>query len=152
MDRERERVGLVPGVRETDRTVEVAVRVHLDDPEAGVLLVIGAEAAIERASVPYLRLRLERVGPRLVEAEGVRIHVGVAVDERFESTVLHTSFAQEDLAFTDIYLGLDDDLADRTDALGQLDEHLIAVRSHARPIADHDASPDISPQADPGTS
>src|SRR5215204_4315637 len=36
----------------------VAVRVHLDDPEARVLLVLGAQAAVERAAVLDLRLRL----------------------------------------------------------------------------------------------
>jgi hypothetical protein len=42
LHREREAVGLVARVGEADRAVQVAVGVDLDDPEAGVLLVVRA--------------------------------------------------------------------------------------------------------------
>ena len=52
LERERVAVGLVAGARlgEADRAVEVAAGVDLDDPEAGVLGVLGADAAVARAA------------------------------------------------------------------------------------------------------
>lgn len=46
--REGEPVRLMAGVGEADRAVEVAGGVDLDQPDAGVLLVVGAEPAVER--------------------------------------------------------------------------------------------------------
>lgn len=46
--REGEPVRLMAGVGEADRAVEVARGVDLDQPDAGVLLVVGAEPAVER--------------------------------------------------------------------------------------------------------
>ena len=68
LKREREAVRLVAGVGEADRAVEVAAAVHLDDREAGVLLVLGADTAVERTAVLDLALILERQRPGLVVA------------------------------------------------------------------------------------
>ncbi|MFN8557897.1 MAG: hypothetical protein U0531_11330 [Dehalococcoidia bacterium] len=45
----------VLGVGEADRTVEVADAVDLNQAEAGVLLVIGAKAAVMRTTVRHRR-------------------------------------------------------------------------------------------------
>nr|WP_233163229.1 hypothetical protein [Glycomyces salinus] len=60
-------VGLVAGVGEADRAVEVAPGVDLDDAQACVLLVLGAQPAVRRAAVFDLGLELERDGAGLVE-------------------------------------------------------------------------------------
>src|SRR5215469_13321557 len=46
LQRDRIPVGLVTGIGETDRAVQVAVRVHLDNAQAGMLLVLRAQPAI----------------------------------------------------------------------------------------------------------
>src|SRR5207244_3768372 len=88
------------GVREAERAVEVAGGVHLDEREAGVLLVVRAEAAVERAAVADLGRELQRDGARLVEPLDPRVEVGVAEDERLEPTVLRAALAHDDLAVT----------------------------------------------------
>jgi len=57
-----------PGVGEAEGTVHVAGAVDLDDSEAGVLLVLGAEPAVVGAAPVYLGVEGERDGARLVEA------------------------------------------------------------------------------------
>ncbi|HEY3051408.1 MAG TPA: hypothetical protein VGJ40_06740 [Gaiellaceae bacterium] len=115
------------GVGEADRTIEVAVRVHLDQAQAGVLLVLGAEAAVERAAVLDLGLELERQRPRLVEAQLTHVQLGVRVDERLEAAVLRAALAQQHAIVADVELGVDDHLAHRADRLRVLEEDLVAV-------------------------
>ena len=133
LEAQRVAVGLVAGVGEADRAVEVAVGVDLDDPEAGVLLVLRAEAAVERAAVDDLGLELERDGARPVEAHRVEVHPGVAVDERLELAVLAAALAQVHPVVADVHLRVDHRLAHRADAPGELDEDLVAVDLDHRP-------------------
>lgn len=88
VQRQREPVGLVTGVGEAHRAVEVAGGVDLDDPQAGVLLVVRAQPAVQRAAVAHLGLGLQRQGARLVEPLHVDVHLGVAVEQRFEGAVV----------------------------------------------------------------
>src|SRR4029450_6483846 len=140
LERERVAVRLGAGVREADRAVKVAARVHLDDPEAGVLLVLGAEAAVERAAVDYLGLELERDRPRLVEALLREIELRVRVDERLEEAVLAAAFAQDYQVVAHVHLGVDHRLADRTDRLRVLEEDLVAIDLRS-PALNHGATP-----------
>jgi hypothetical protein len=114
----------VAGVGEADGAVEVAARVDLDDPETGVLLVLGAEAAVERAAVLHLGLELEGQRPGLVEAKLGRVQLGVRVDERLERPVLGAALAHDYAVVADVHLSVDHPLAERADRLGQLEEDL----------------------------
>ena len=67
LEGEREAVWLVAGVGEADRAVEVAATIDREDPQAGVLLVVGAEPAVERAALDRFGLGLEGDGAGLVE-------------------------------------------------------------------------------------
>ncbi len=115
LERDGVAVGLVAGVSEADRAVQVAVGVDLDDPQARVLLVLGAQPAVRRAAVLDLGLELQRDRARLVEPRRIDIHLRVAVDERLELAMFSAAFPQEYLVVVDVDLGVDDDLADRAD-------------------------------------
>ena len=69
-ERQRVAVGLMPGARlgEADRAVEVAAGVDLDDPEARVLGVLGADAAVARAALAGRGLAQQRRRARPVVA------------------------------------------------------------------------------------
>jgi hypothetical protein len=130
--RQRETVRVVAGVGEAHRAVEVAGRVDLDQPDARMLLVVRAQPAVERTAVVDLGLGPQRQGPRLVEPQRRRVHLGVAIDQRLEAPMVAAALAQVDLVLPDVDLRVDDDLAHRADRLGVLDEHLVAVPLHLR--------------------
>ena len=127
LEGDRVAVGLVAGVGEADRAVQVAVGVDLDDPEAGVLLVLRAQPAVRRAAVLDLGLEGQRDRAGLVEPRRGQVRLRVAVDQRLELAVLPAALAQVDLVLADVDLGVDHHLAHRADALGVLDEHLVPV-------------------------
>ncbi len=120
-------VGVVAGVGEADRAVEVAGGVHLDDREAGVLLVLGAQAAVERTAVLHLGLELERQRARLVEPLLRHVELRVRVDERLEEALLGAALAHDHAVVAHVHLGVDHRLADRADRLGVLEEDLVPV-------------------------
>jgi len=122
----------VTRVGKAHRAIEVAAGVDLDDPEAGVLLVVGAQAAVERAAVTDLGLGLERDRARLVEALRRHVHLGVAVQQRLEGSVVPTPLAQEHLVVAGVDLGVDHRLAHGADALRALEEHLVTVDTLTR--------------------
>ena len=124
---ERESVRLMTGVGEADRAIKVAVGVHLDESDAGVLLVVWAQAAVERATLYHFRLGLERQRARLVEPQRIEVHLGIAVEQGLELAVLPAAFAHEHRVVPNVHLGVDHPLADRADALRQLDEDLVAI-------------------------
>ncbi len=66
---------------EAERAVHVAVAVDFDDAEAGVLLMVGAEAAVEGAAVLDFGAEGERDGAGLVVLAEAHVHLCVAVDE-----------------------------------------------------------------------
>jgi hypothetical protein len=125
-------VGLVAGVGEADRAVQVAAGVHLDDAQAGVLLVFRAQPTIRRTTVAHLGLEGQRDGAGLVEPRRVQVHLRVAVHQCLEHAVVAAAFTQVHLPLPDVDLPVDDDLAHRADRLGVLDEHLITVPLHRR--------------------
>ncbi len=124
---EREPVGLVAGVGEADRAVKVAAAVDFDDPQTGVLFVLRAQPAVERAAVDHLGLGFQRDGAGLVEPQRVHVHLRVGIQQRLERPVRRAAFAQEHLVVANVDLRVDDDLAHRADALGVLQEHLVPV-------------------------
>ncbi len=69
-----------PGVGVAEGAIHVAGAVHLDDAHAGVLLVIGAQAAIVRAAVYDFRRVFQRDCARLVEPGLPGVGLGVPVD------------------------------------------------------------------------
>src|SRR5215207_9077568 len=106
------------GVGEADRAVEVAGGVDLDDPQAGVLGVLGADATVTRAAVKGLRLTLAGVFAGLVEALDLQIALGVAVDDRLEFSVVGAPTAEDHAGVANEELGIEHGAAARTDRLG----------------------------------
>ncbi len=124
---QRVAVRLMARVGKADRAIEVAAGVHLDHPEARVLLVLRAKAAVERAAVLHLGLEGERDRPRLVEPLLGEVELGVGVDERLEHAVLAAALPHEHAVVADVHFGVDHHLADGADRLRQLEEDLVAV-------------------------
>ena len=127
LEAQRVAVLLVPraGLGEADRTVQVAGGVDLDDPETGVLLVLGTDAAIPRTAVDDLGLQPQRTVARLVVALDLDVALRVAVHERLERAVLRAALAQEDPALAGHHLRLHVPAADRANRAGQLEEDRI---------------------------
>src|SRR5262249_31221203 len=116
-------VGVVAGIGETDRAVQVAVTIDLDQPQAGVLFVIWAQPAVAGTAVSDLGLKLEWDGTGLVEPRRIHVHLSVAVHQGLELAVLAAALAQIHLVVADVYFGIYHYLAHGADALGVLDEH-----------------------------
>lgn len=133
-ERERVAVGLMPGagLGEADRAVEVAAGVDLDDPEAGVLGVLGADAAVARTALVGRGLAQQRRRAGPVVALRVAPAVAVAVGERLDRAVLG-ALAPEDHAPVAVdQLRVEASAAvraDRASRCGQGD-----ARGHARSI------------------
>ncbi len=115
------------GVGEADRAVQVAAGVDLDDAQAGVLLVLGAQPTVRGTTVLHLGLGPQRPGTGLVEPLHGHVHLRVAVDPGLELPVLRAPLAQEHLVVAGVDLGVDGLLAHRTDGSGELEEHLVAI-------------------------
>jgi hypothetical protein len=117
-----ERVAVLLGagarVGEADRAVEVARRVDLDDPEAGVLRVLGADPAVVRASARGRRLALERLVAGPLEALDLDVALCVPVHDGLERAVVGAAPAQDHLAFADDQLRGKHPSAARADGLG----------------------------------
>ena len=134
--RERERVAvrLMPGARlgEADRAVEVAAGVDLDDPEAGVLGVLGADAAVARAAPLGHGLAQQRSRARPVVALRFAPAIAVAVRERLDQAVLGAFTTQDHPPVSLDQLRVEADAAmraDRPSRCGQGD-----ARCHAQSI------------------
>src|SRR5919109_2670151 len=98
----------------------------------------GASSATKRRSlasrIPFVG---EREGAGLVEALLAQVELGVGVDERLEAPVLWAALAQEHAVVADVHLRVDDRLADRTDRLRVLEEHLVPVDLFVSPGQHH---------------
>ena len=97
------RVPLGRGVGEAHRAGEVAGLVDLDDGQAGMLLVVGAEAAIPRAAALGAGVRLQRPVARLQVFEGAP-----PVDRVVRHQGLHHAVLGTALGIIDAALLLDD--------------------------------------------
>src|SRR5262249_48758089 len=125
------------GVGEADRAVEVAVAIHLDQREAGMLLVLRAEATVARTAVDDRGAEAERGRPRLVEAQRVEVHPRVRADQRLEPAVARAALAHDDLAVLEPDLRVDGRSADGADAAGELVEDVVRLA----PARDQRATP-----------
>ena len=114
-------------IGETDGTVEVAGRVDLNQGQAHVLFVLGAEAAVQGAAVLDLGAEFQRYVARLVEFDRVHVHLGVGADDAGETAVGWAPFAHQDLVFFDDDLRIDHRFALETDVAGQFMEDVVGV-------------------------
>src|SRR5690349_20749917 len=112
---------------EAERAIQVTGLVHLDDPQAGVMLVLGAQAAVVRAAILELGGKLKRQRARLIVARDLGVQLRVAEYQRLEPAVLGAALAHEHLAVAQANLRVDHALALRADAAGQLPEDIRPV-------------------------
>ena len=115
------------GVGETDRTVQVAGGVDLDECQADVLLVLRAEPAVQGAAVLNLCAEIQRDGAGLVETHAADVHLGVRADNPLEPTVFGAALPHIDLVVADDYLRVDNRLAFRANGAGELVKYEIGV-------------------------
>src|ERR1700761_3521673 len=103
---------LIFGVGEADRAGEVARGIDLDDRKAAMLLMVRAEAAVERTAGLGSRLRRQRPVARL-QPELLRAPViEVVADQRLLHAMIATALQIEDEVV------LDDDLRRHRDETG----------------------------------
>ena len=95
---------------------------HLYDSDAGVLLMVGAESAVERAAIANLCRELKRDPARTVVLGCAHVHLGVGAYDALEASVLGTPFLHVDASVSDVDLGVEDPVAYGADATGQFYE------------------------------
>ena len=81
-----------------DGAAQVAFTRDLDKGEAGVLPMVGAEAAVLRAAFGYPGAESARERARLVVGEGLEVHVGVGAEKHPEQAVGGAGLLHEDAA------------------------------------------------------
>ena len=124
-------LGAAGGV--ADGTAQVAVVADLDEGEAGVLLVVGAEAAIVGASPLHRSVVNERHLGRLDEDfAGAAIVVNVVGDQDALVAVLRTAFEEIDIAVLEDGLGVHTLVAGGADRDGDVVEKVRAGLGHKR--------------------
>ena len=96
------------GVGEADRAIEVARAVDLDQGEAGVLAMLGADPAVERAALEDLGRDAGRRLAGLVEPGLLHVRLGVGVDQALEPAVVVAALAHVDLVVAEQDLRVDD--------------------------------------------
>src|SRR6185436_15711074 len=97
----------IGGVGEAHRAGEVARFVDLDDREAAVLLMVGAQAAVERAAGLGPGLRRQRPVARLDPQFLLPPIIEVVADQRLLDAVVAAPLEVEDLVILDDHLGRD---------------------------------------------
>jgi hypothetical protein len=108
-----------------DGAFQVAVVGDLDDRQAGMLLVVGTEAAVLRAALADRRGEAVRDGTSLEVGQRFQEPVGVAGDEGLAAAVARTLLAQVDLAVAEDAGAVHQLAAGRTDALAEGVEDLV---------------------------
>jgi hypothetical protein len=116
-----------PALAKTQRAVHIARAVHLDDAEAGVLLVVGTEAAVIGTAVLDWGSETERDRARLVELRLRGVGRGIAIDKRPDWPMVGAALAHVDLAVPQQDLGVNYPPAGRADAARQFIENLIGI-------------------------
>ena len=117
-------------VDDADRALEVAVVGDLDDRQAGVLLVVGAGAAVGRAAVLHLGGELQRLGARAGEGVGAHVVPRVLADQRLRGAAPAAVLLEVDLALADDDLGLQQGEARGAGGGGVLEEVVSIVIGH----------------------
>src|ERR1700722_17605426 len=114
-----------PRFGETHGALEITARCYLNQGDAGVLFVFGADAAIVGAALVWKRAVDARLASRLAELMAVIIG-DVGADEVLERAVFGASFAEVDAARADNDLGLDQSPAVRAEAASRTQVSVIA--------------------------
>jgi hypothetical protein len=94
------------GIGEAYRAAQVAAAGDLDNTDTGMLLVLGAQAAIVGAALFGGGCKVLGNSPRLVVFEPVQVPVSVREDECLMAAVLRAMFAQIDSIVTDEHLSV----------------------------------------------
>ena len=118
------------GIGKTQRAVQVACGVDLDQRQAGVLTVLGAQPAVMWTALPHLGCELQRDRPRLVEACDLRVEVCVAEDQGFKPAMIRAPLAHDHAPITKQDLSVDHTPAFRAEAACELPEDLWPIRLH----------------------
>ncbi len=116
-----------PRIGKAERTIHVAGAVHLNNAQAGVLLMVGAQSAVVRASILDFGPESQRDRPRLVEPGKIGICLCVAVDKRFERPTLGAALGHVDLVVAQQDLCIDHFAAIWTNTPRELVEDVICV-------------------------
>jgi hypothetical protein len=103
------------------------VVVDLDERDAGVLLVVGAQAAIERATVFDFGGKLKRERAGLVVRLNASVQFRVAKGEGFKHTMLRATLAEEHFVITQKNMSVNHPLAGGAQAPGEFPENFGAV-------------------------
>lgn len=133
-------VRLMTRVGKTDRTVKIARRIDLDDPQTRVLLVLRTDTAVKRTAIPNLALELKRDRPRPVETLLRHIQLGVGIDERLEQAMLQATLAHDHTTLAHVDLSVDHRLTNRANRLRVLKENLVAL-DPLRSLSTHPHTP-----------
>ena len=116
-----------PRRREAQRTIHVAHAVDLNDPEAGVLLMVGTQSAVVRTAPLVFGAERQRNGSRFVVPAVRDIRLCVPVDERLEGAAGWTPLSHVDLVVSENHLRVDHATAVGADAPRQLVEDVVRV-------------------------
>lgn len=120
---------------EAERAGEIAIGRDLDEAEAGVLFVVGADAAIEREALVGQRAVRGRGAGRLIELVAVEI-ADVGEDEVVEGAVLGALLTEVDPALLHDDLGIHDPPALRAEATSKAKKCVLSDAGHQnRPVA-----------------
>src|SRR5262249_35664050 len=116
-------------VGEAQWALHVAGAVDLDDAEAGVLLVVKAQAAVVRAALFNPTDKSRWNAAWLVDTGLTCICLGISIDQRLGASVRGATLAHEHLAFTEHDVGVDRPPTLWADAARQLVEDVIGISS-----------------------
>ncbi len=116
-----------PSFGKTERAIHVADAVHFDDAEAGVLLVVGAQAAVVRTTIVNFGAIGQRNGAGFVVFAKGRVRFRVGVNKRLERSALRAALAHVNLVVAQNDLCVDDFSAVRANAASQLVEDTIGI-------------------------
>jgi hypothetical protein len=119
-------------IREAQGAIEVAGLVDFDDAEASVLLMVGAQAAIERATVFDFGGKLQGKRAGLVVRLDARVQLGIAKGEGFGDPVFWATFAEVNFVVAQKHLRVNYPLAGGAEAFGELPKDFGAVGFLAR--------------------
>jgi len=111
------------GVGEANRASQIAAGIYFDKGRAGVLLVLRAQPAVQGTAPFHLGAKAQGHRPRLVEGGRRHVHLGVGAYQSFKPAVVRAALAHVDPVISQEHLGIDESLAYRADAAGQLVEN-----------------------------
>ena len=115
------------GIGKAERTLHVTGAIHLNDAQAGVLLMLRTETAVVRTPLLDVGGVGQGDGARLVEACCGGIGLSITIDQSFKQTMLRTTLAHIHFIVTQEDMRIDDAAALRANAAGQLIEDVVSI-------------------------